>query len=757
MLYAEVIVPRHLAHPFTYLVPPHLTTVLRIGHVVFVPFGRSVVQGAVIALSGTHPPDLDRQRLKEIRALATDGRATEISPVLFQLAKHVAETCVAPWGQCLRLVLPPRASTGDRSRLMLTKKGHEAIATKEPVAPAVLQLLKRLKRRPLGIRLSSLCGGKDRCPEEVLTWILDRGLAHKLPARSAVQARPSEPPMTASSPDLLDIQDDDSHDLLFVSYVREWDPCVEQALKNRQAVRLLVEAAPRQRLSLLRHAVTSTVAIGRQALIITGETARAESLAIALGQFGTVACLHSAMSEDKKADIWNRIRHDQVSVVVGTRSAVFLSFHSLGLIWIDREEDPAFKEPKEPRYHVRDVAWLRAQDEDAVLVLASAHLSLEATALATPEQVQRVALDPVNYPRVDVIDLRREDRRNLLSPILVEAMQEAIVRQTGLLLFLNRKAYAGALICRDCGQVPRCRACAVAFAYSRHKHSLFCHYCGASNALPDLCAACGGPRLQPIGEGTERVEEEVKRRFPSARVLRVDGETMRKPREAAATWKRIRRREWDVLVGTQLILRDDAVRPVGLVAAVQADAGLSLPDFRAAERTYHFLRDAAALARPGSEGGRLIIQSYLPSHHAIQAVVKNDETIFQSEELAHRAALGFPPLLRLIVLHISGPSEPRVDQAAGNWAARLNGLAKGLNRAGMQSDAVGQMEALTVLGPIPSPVPRMRGRYRRQILVKSRCGSAVVQAIRSSLAELEGTYPRRHVKFDVDVDPIDMW
>jgi primosomal protein N' (replication factor Y) len=373
-----------------------------------------------------------------------------------------------------------------------------------------------------------------------------------------------------------------------------------------------------------------------------------------------------------------------------------------------------------------------------------------------PENCLKTPFEAATLPKVEVVDLRGQDRTTLLSPTLVEAMREAIARQDGLLLFLNRKAYAGALVCRDCGQVPRCRLCAVALTYSRQRHVLFCHYCGGAESIPDLCAACGGSRLQPVGEGTERVEEEVKRRFPSVRVLRVDGETMRKPKEAAALWKRIHRREWDVLVGTQIILREDIVRPVGVVGAVQADAGLSLPDFRAAERTYQLLRDAAALTRPLSQGGRLIIQSFLPSHHAIQAVAQHDEAIFQSEELSHRAMLGFPPVLRLIVLHVSGPAEERVEHAAQRWAARLNALSeKGLDRK--CSAATDPADSLTILGPVQSPVPRIRGRHRRQILVKSGYGGLAVKAIRSTLAELEGAYPPRQVKFDVDVDPIDMW
>jgi primosomal protein N' (replication factor Y) (superfamily II helicase) len=735
-LFAEVIVPRHLAGPFTYLVPTPLRPVLRVGHLVFVPFGRSLVQGAVIALTPHHPPAVPLARLKAIRTLVTAGRAVDIPPPLLRLAKAVAETYVAPWGQCLRLVLPPKSTMVDSSRIILTKEGRHALAVKESASPAAVQLLKRLKRRPLGIPLSNLCNGKDPAHEDILTSILDRGWARR-------RAAPTSSALFGSHPD--------EHPPALETvgpYVYEWQARIAGALENRQAARLLVQAAHTERLALLRVATARTLELGRKVLVITGETARAESLAAALVHPArATVVLHSMMPGQKRADIWERIRQNDVSVMVGTRAAVFLPLHPLGLIWIDREEDSALKEPMEPRYHARDVAWMRALEEQALLVLSSAHLSLETCGFEAPEHLLKAPGRPDRSPHIEVVDLRHENRATLLSTRLQEAMQEAIARRAGVLLFLNRKAYAGALVCRECGQVPRCTSCAVAFAFSRHKHLLFCHYCGTTHPIPDLCSACGSTRLQPIGEGTERVEEEVKRRFPSARVLRVDGETMRRPKEALAMWTRIRRREWDVLVGTQVLLRDDAVPSVGVVGAVQADAGLSLPDFRAAERTFHLLQDAATLVQPMSAGGRFIIQSYLPTHHVIEAVARQEEAIFTSEELKHRKALGFPPAVRVIVLHISGALEATVEEAAQAWAAALSRAAA----------AMSTCDDLTILGPVPSPVPRVRGRYRRQILIKSRPGSHAIGAIRSTLTDLESAYARRKVKFDVDVDPIEMW
>jgi primosomal protein N' (replication factor Y) len=363
-------------------------------------------------------------------------------------------------------------------------------------------------------------------------------------------------------------------------------------------------------------------------------------------------------------------------------------------------------------------------------------------------------------PSVEMIDLRPLGKGTVFSPLLVEAIRAAIDRKAGVVLFLNRKGYAGALACRDCGQVPRCNSCRVALAYYRHNGLLSCRYCGVTTAIPSICASCAGHRLQLLGEGTERIEEEAKRLFPGANLIRADGDTMRTPSQAAALWKVIKEKQWDILVGTQLVLRDYAVPHVGLVGVVHADAGLSLPDFRAAERTYHMLRDAVALACPSSDGGRAIIQSYLISHHALQAVLQHDDSRFISEELSQRMALGYPPAVHLITLQVSGTNEKLVHEAAVAWGGRLQAYlavpAADRVTAG-QIGAVGGPEGVTTLGPVTPPVPKVRGRYRRQILVKSPVRERGTQAVRETLEQLERVYPSHTVKFDVDVDPVEMW
>ena len=688
--YANVIVPRHLTGPFTYRIPEHLRSSLRVGHRVLVPFGSSILAGAVTALMPTLPRGLDRTRLKEIRGLFRGAYSTEMSVPLLDLSRRIAEEYVAPWGQCLRLVLPPAGLSGSAVR---PKKAKSAMGTRlEPHLPLYGQ-------------------------------------------------------STMSLP---------------VALLTTWQDQLLEEFQRHQSSRMLIHAPRLLRLALLQQMVQKTVSGGRTHVIIVGEAEKAEWLADLLrgATERAVVCYHSGLPSHVRVRIWEQLSQDPIGVVVGTRSAIFLPVRDLGLVWVDEEEDPALKEPQEPRYHARDVSWIRVRDEQALLVLSSSHPSIE-----TIEQVKHGGRilhqppSPESRPAVQVVDLRQKEKGGGLSQPLVQAMVAALNQQCGAVLFLNRKGYGGALVCRDCGLVPRCEACGVVRTYSRQAARLTCSYCRNSTLVPVLCPACAGSRLSVIGEGTERVEEEVRRLFPSAKILRIDGDTMKRPSQAASIWQKVHRREWDVIVGTQLLFRREAIPQVGVVGVVQADAGLSVPDFRAAERTYHALLDAVDLARPASMGGTVIIQTYHPTHHAIRAIAEHDESRFLSTELFHRVALGYPPAVHLIALHVSGVRESIVQVAATTWVGRLTDRVSSVDRKkdyindGSTSGATGRF---TVLGPAPAPLPRLRGRYRWQILIKATDRAAALQAVRWSVEEMERTSRRRSVKFDVDVDPIEM-
>jgi len=749
-LYAEIVVPRHIRGSFTYLVPTHLQPILRVGQCVYVPFGRSQLQGAVISLNDTLPVGVNLGRIKEISSIATADGHNEIPPELLELARRVADYYVAPLGQCLRLVLPPSGGGNRRtSRLTLTTLGCEALGTASLMDDA-RTLLERLRRKPAGIRTTTLFKHDTPTQRQVVEELLRKAWIAEVQAQSdSVGSAPNQTAISVSS------SDEELHSFADASTFRALESRLCATLEGGRSDTVVVQASLADRIECLHRAIHRTVTSGRSVLVLAGETDRARWLAGRLTKRGiaVAACLHSALPDEIRAEIWRRVKEAEPQVVVGTRSAVFLPFRSLGMIWVEGAGDTSFKEPQEPRYHARDVARLRIQLGQGLLILGCSQIPLDvANPLDDACTVLRKASSVESKPSIEVVDLRSFEKGTVLSLPLLDAMREAIDRRSGVLLFLNRKGYANALVCRDCGQVPRCDSCLIALAYSRRMGRLLCSYCGTTVTTPSTCPVCSGHRLRPIGDGTERIEEEVSRLFPGARIVRADGDTMRKPSQVTAGWKAIQDRQWDVLIGTQLVLRDYAVPVVGLVGVIHADGSLNLPDFRAAERSYHMLCEAVALALPGKDGGRVVIQSLLPSHHAVQAVVHQDERIFSTEELRHRTALGYPPAVQLIGLYVSGRDQGLVEKAASELADRIRASLVVSDQAlptGLGENAV--------LGPVPPPGPNIRGRHRRQILVKSAWRERGLRSVRQNLELVEDAYPRHAVKFDVDVDPVEMW
>lgn len=706
----------------------------------------------MISLGERLPGGVSRERIKEISSATTADGLNEIPPELLELARRVADHYIAPLGQCLRLVLPPPGGSKRQSRcLTLTISGREALRT-ESLEDETRSLLERLRKKSSGIRKTTLLKHSASTQRRIVEDLVTKGWVAEVQVRSEPAGSPpvesSQTTMSGSVPHEEQTCPDGTSSLAFESRLRA-------ALESGRSDTFVLQTSLADRMEYLYRAIHRTVTDGRSVLVLVGETDRARWLADRLTKRGitVAACFHSALPDETRAEVWRRVKEPTPQVVVGTRSAVFLPFSSLGMIWVEVDGDTSLKEPQEPRYHARDVARLRMESGQGVLILGCTQVPLDvASPVDDSGTVLRQAPPVGSRPNVEVVDLRSFGKGTLLTPPLLDAMREAIDRRSGVLLFLNRKGYANALVCRDCGQVPRCASCRIALAYSRRTGRLLCSYCGTSMAPPSTCPVCSGHRLHLIGDGTERVEEEVGCLFPGTRVVRADGDTMRKPSQAIAGWKAIQDRQWDILIGTQLVLRDYAVPLVGLVGVVHADASLNLPDFRAAERSCHMLWEAAALARSAQDGGRVVIQSHLPSHHAIQAVVQQDETIFATEELRHRTALGYPPAVHLIGLYVSGRDQGLIENAACELVDRL--------RAALIMSDTGRPTGLgenAVLGPVTPSGPNIRGRHRRQILVKSAWREQGVRLVRQSLELVEDAHPRHFVKFDVDVDPVEMW
>ncbi len=738
-LYADVIVPRHISKSFTYLVPPILAQEIGVGSRVLVPFGRVMLEGAVVSLAKELPAEIHAASLKAISSLVQDNQGPWLSTELLELSRKIANYYVAPWGQCLRLVFSPLATRQtSATRYIVTPQGRVALASGS--CPDDLRpTLQRIARRTKGILSSTLDPTRRGSARRMIdTLVTNLWLARVSPDSANADHRKRSEKLMAYEGDNGTARDTALLTATIPGTDVSWRAHVTQYIHSNHVQKLVLHAPWPHRIRRLADAIQQAHSLNRSTIVVAGEIARATWLQQLLSTLTglQITLAHSSLGSDRLEQ-----HHGAVpTVVVGTRSVIFAPIKSIGLIWVEGEEDSALKEPQEPRYHAREVAGLRAESEQALLVLASEHPSLEAKFDAAAQH-HYVSHDVALQPKIELVDLRKEPGGILFSHTLISAMQEALGNHRTILLFLNRKGYATTLVCRDCSWVPRCASCAVPFTYYREAARLVCRYCGRSDAVPDSCPVCHASRVSPIGDGTERVETETRRLFPQAKIARIDGDTLRRSASARQLWESARSGTWDILIGTQALFRREPLPQYGLVGILQADSGLHVSDFRSAERTYQLLIDAASLACPASRGGRVIIQTRFPTHHAVQALLSGKPNHFYEEELAARRLLYYPPLCHIAELSVIGKNLEIVQEAAKQWATELGRSVCG-------------HESLVVLGPVPTINRRPRNHHHR-LLVKAADCRTLSRRVHDSVQGLEQQYRKGQIKFAVDIDPVE--
>lgn len=736
-LYADVIVPRHITKAFTYLVPPTLAQTIAIGRRVLVPFGRTVLEGVVISMSNHLATEIKSGSIREIHSLDHDGQAFTLPPALLELSRKIAEYYVAPWGQCLRLILPAMTSQKlSPTRYVVTAQGRAALEA--GLCPGYLKpTLDRIARRIPGILSSTLQPTRQGNSLRIDALTNQSWIALMPSNNSNVQIQRPGSKLTLEEHDRGTPVDRILPTETLPEVDSSWKRHVAHYLHSNHLRKLVLHAPWEHRLSRLADAIQQAHSMKKSTIVLTGEIARAAWLKQLLSRLTNlqITLAHSSSESGR----WQQSQGQTPTVVVGTRSAIFSPLNSIGLIWVEGEEDPALKELQEPRYHARELASLRAESEQALVVLASAHPSLESK-FDTEAEIHHVPQEVALQPTIELVDLRNEHAGILFSHKLIRAMRDVLRNHAKILLFLNRKGYAGTLVCRDCGWVPRCDSCLVPLTYYREAGRLICRYCGKADRLSDLCPSCSTPRMSPVGDGTERVEAEARRLFPQAKIARFDGDTLRHTVSAYALWEGAKSGAWDILIGTQALFRREPLPRYGLVGILQADSGLHVSDFRAAERTYHHLIDAADLACPSSLGGRVIVQTRYPTHHAVQALISGDPNHFYNEEFTARRLLHYPPVCHLADLSVTGKDRKIVEEAAKAWSAELEQNAR-------------DQEPLIVLGPVPAIRRRPRGHQQFRILIKGT--AALSRRIHDSVQKMEREYRKWRIKFVVDIDPIE--
>ncbi|MBI4003865.1 MAG: primosomal protein N' [Candidatus Omnitrophica bacterium] len=556
---------------------------------------------------------------------------------------------------------------------------------------------------------------------------------------------------------------------------------IELSTAQRRAVDVIASAVNARRAqTILLHGVTGSgktelylqamalvLAQGRGAICLVPEISLTpQTIDRFRERFGDqVALWHSRLTARQRSDAWQRLEQGEARIVIGARSAVFVPVARLGLIILDEEHEPTYKQEDTPRYHAREVAHARAKLGGAVVLLGSATPSVESYYAATKGADRLVTLpervEGRELPKVEIIDMREQlARRHRMSPLsdrLQRSIQEAVERDEQVMLLLNRRGFSRIVQCPACGTVVRCSRCSVPLIFHAARGELVCHYCNFHQPPAELCAQCQKGYLRFRGTGTERVESELHRLFPAESIARMDADTTKRRESHRRLYDAFKARQVIMLVGTQMIAKGLDFPQVTLVGVVSADTALNLPDFRAGERTFDLLTQVAGRAGRGERPGRVLIQTYCPTHYAIEAARHHDYQRFYAEEIRMRRRLRLPPFVRLIELTLHGSSRQRVMEAASALAAALKRTAARPATRGTSSPArmvparAAARRRVTLLGPAPHRIPRLRRSYRMCVILKGRTLGAMIAVLRRTL---QPGRRFRGMPVTVDVDPL---
>lgn len=719
--FVEVAVPLHVAQTFTYRLTPEQSIDAKPGARISVPFGRKLLTAYIVALHDELPANLalTEAELKEAESLVdTVPVCTE---EILQLARWVAEYYACPIGEVIKAALPPEMKPKLRRFVRTTNLKAEKITEKQQ---SVLDALQQHGSLPLQDLSSAIVSALEKKGlVEVFSDAVRRDpLAHSpsLPA--------NEYTLTPAQQAVL-------------------DKILDQVKQESYAAFLLHGVTGSGKTEIYIRAMSAALARGRSAMMLVPEIALTPVFSRRLrSHFGDqVAIFHSSLQKGERFDEWTRVKNGEARVVIGTRSAVFAPVQSLGLIVVDEEHESSYRQQESPYYNARDVAIVRAQKESAAVVLGSATPSLESFHNARGGKYQlltlpeRIAARPM--AAATIIDMRnvfmRHGKPRVFSDELLEAIQETYERGEQSIILLNRRGYSSFILCRSCGETIQCPNCDVTLTYHRSERVIVCHYCNHRKAVPKVCPACSKKYIYYVGEGTEQLEEMLTQLFPALRVARIDRDTTARRRVFEQSLSDFSAGKIDTLVGTQMLAKGHDFPNVTLVGVVSVDAGLALPDFRSAERTFQLITQVAGRAGRGDRPGKVLIQTYHPYHYALRHACAQDFAGFYNQEIQYRQNHSYPPFVALATILVHGPDLGRVRSDSLELRKQL--------------DAANEGRKCRILGPAPAPLSRLKGEHRFQLLLKSRSRRSLREVADAALKSAsENGVNLRSVNLEID-------
>ena len=799
-LYCDVSLPVPLDQPFTYSLPDTLRHRVRVGSRLIVPFGTRKLTGVILRCHDDPPAVATRDALRlidsepvlsaELMALGRWIAGYYCSPLgdvlrgMLPLSSEIRRGKI--WtltdsGRDAARQLMLDSSPDDpvlKILRMLEKRPLSAsyLAKAMPLADKAIRALERkrfilaedvqVERDPLRapadrlrVELVNGAGGPEpklNKPERELRAFLElHPGSHNLKALEDMVKHASAAARSLARKGIVSLQPETVAMKAAIRVRHELNPAQQAAFQQIheviQAGRfhtfLLHGVTGSGKTEVYLTAIETALAAGRSALLMVPEIALTPQMA---GQFFSrfgdrVAILHSAFTDVERTEQWRRIRSGVASVVVGTRSGVFAPVQNLGLIVVDEEHDGSYKQEENPRYNGRDVAIVRAQGAGACVVLGSATPSLESrynaekgkyTLLELPGRIEARPM-----PDVELIDMRQEfletRKQETFSRKLIEALGQRVESGEQTIVLLNRRGFSSFVACRACGERVQCINCSLTLTYHKRDRRLLCHYCGYAEKVPSQCPKCASEHIYFLGIGSERVEEELHRAFPAARIARLDRDTVTGKRQYETILQDFREGNYDMLVGTQMIAKGHDIPNVTLVGVVAADLGLGMPDFRAAERTFQLLTQVAGRAGRGSLPGIVLVQTINPEHYAVRYAAAQDYQGFYEKELNFRRMMHYPPFAAMANVLVRSEKKEMAMRMSTELGYLLNP----------------PPEKLRVMGPAEAPVPRLKNEYRYQFLIKAASRKALNELLRK-IRDFAVEHKWGATALVIDVDPL---
>ena len=729
-LYAEIILNSEaieIDRPFTYKVPLDMEEKVKVGQIVKVPFGvrSKPVEGFILDLKAEEEMKVSF-KMKSI--LSVENEEPVITEDDLKLINFLREEYLCKYIDAIRLLIPVGILKGAKSKsrnvIVFINDNLEKIKNKDGYIETI-DFIKKNTGKYTKTELSKEHG--------LSIYKLNKLMEHGL------------------------IKSEE--EIVFRYNTREYNKDVQKNLTVEQSMAIKEIEESEENLILLKgvtgsgktevymRIVEKTLEEGKSAIVLVPEIALTPQMIERFkGRFGSnVALFHSKLSDGERFDEWYRVKEGKASLIIGARSAIFLPVKNLGLIIIDEEHENTYKSDQNPKYQTKEVAEYIAKLKGCKVILGSATPTIESYYRAISGEMKLVELnhrvDNKPMPKMMLVDMREELRsgnKSLFSRRLYASMKEKLEKGEQIILFLNRRGFSTFVSCRSCGYVFHCEDCDISMTY--HKNGfLVCHYCGKTKKQPNLCPKCGSKYVKFFGAGTERVEEEVRRYFKNARILRMDVDTTRAKDSHEKIYNAFKAREADILIGTQMVSKGLDFPNVTLVGILAADMSLNLPDYRAAERSFQIITQVAGRAGRGDKEGEVIVQTYTPEHYSLQYAKKYDYENFYEKEFTIRAMMGYPPFGRILLINGSGKNEDELRKQMIYLGEKVKEKAE-------------EFGGLEVLGPTPCIIYRIKENYRWQIIIKGEFSSKFSKSIKDILYD-KANNVYNDIRVSMDINP----